>query len=259
MNFNDLDEVAQSGAAKYTLCKTQLPRYFTRAALAGFYLALATFSSHVCSALLADSSPTVGKLIGAAVFGIGLVCIIMLGGELFTGNNFVLTAAALERRVTPLGVARVWLWSYLGNLFGSVVLCSVFALGGSMSALLSPYLSEMMGAKLALSVPQLIFRGIACNFVVCVAVLTGIKVKDASAKILIVGALIFTFVISGLEHSVANMSLFTLSMWMVPGMSLAAALRNLLWVTLGNILGGSMLLAVPFWHACGKSTADKSA
>lgn len=259
MDFNDLDAVAQGGANKYALCKTRLPRYFTRAVLAGFYLALATFSSQICSALFAGSTPAVGKVIGAAVFGIGLICIIMLGGELFTGNNFVLSVAALERRVSPRGMARVWLWSFLGNLAGSVILCSIFAWGGSMSALLVPYLTDIMSAKLALSVPQLIFRGIACNFAVCAAVLAGIKVKDATAKVFMVGALIFTFVVSGLEHSVANMSLFTLSLWMVPGMSLAAALWNLLWVTLGNIIGGGLLLAVPFWHACGKDDAGKSA
>lgn len=98
-----------------------------------------------------------------------------------------------------------------------------------------------------------VFRAVLCNFFVCLAVLCGIKLKSESGKFLMIVICISGFVVSGFEHCIANMGIFTVAFCMVPGLSVGAMLKSMVIVTLGNIVGGAVLLAWPLR----KMSADK--
>ena len=95
----------------------------------------------------------------------------------------------------------------------------------------------------------LLLRGVLCNFLVCIAVFAGFRLKSETAKAIVVFLVVTTFVLTGLEHSIANMAYFSLCALLVPGADIAAMGWNLLWVTLGNLLGGAVLLGLPLWYA----------
>ena len=248
MSQEELDLVAQAGVGKYTVSKREPVRYLVRGMMAGFYLALGTFSNYILLALFYSTNPALGRVLGAFAFGLGLVSIVMLGGDLFTGTAFVMCVSTLEKKTTWGGTLRVWVMSYLGNIIGSVIIVSIFALGGSMNGVLTDYVTTSVATKLSLPIGEMIFRGILCNFSVCAAVLAGMKIKDATAKIMVIMLLIFSFILAGYEHCVANMGFFTLAYYLVPGVDTLLVLRSMLWVTLGNILGGAVMLGLPYWY-----------
>lgn len=100
---------------------------------------------------------------------------------------------------------------------------------------------------------EMFLRAVLCNFFVCLGVLCGIKLKSEAAKFLMIVMCISGFVVSGFEHCIANMGIFTVSVCLVPGVSVAAMLKSMVIVTLGNIVGGAVLLAWPLR----KMSADK--
>ena len=140
---------------------------------------------------------------------------------------------------------RVWIFSYIGNFIGSVILSFLFVKSGASLSLIQEYTSNIVYAKLELPVIELFLRGMLCNFMVCIAVLSSIKMKSEGGKLTIMFWCIFAFVIAGFEHSIANMGIFSISHLVLGGLPLDLVFRNLLWVTLGNIVGGAVLLAIP--------------
>ena len=93
----------------------------------------------------------------------------------------------------------------------------------------------------------MVLRGILCNFLVCLAVWVGAKMKSESGKLIIIFCLIMTFVESGFEHSIANMSTYTIGYLLLGGLELKMVFTSMLFVTLGNMLGGAVLLALPLY------------
>ena len=139
--------------------------------------------------------------------------------------------------------------AYVGNLIGILALCLLLAGSGASSDLLSAYLSLCVPAKLAAPWYMLLLRGVLCNFLVCVGVFAGFRLQSECGKVIAITLAITTFVLAGLEHSIANMAYFVLYALLVPGGASFALLWNLLWVTLGNLLGGAVLLGLPLWYA----------
>ena len=88
-------------------------------------------------------------------------------------------------------------------------------------------------------------RGILCNFIVCLGYLTGIKMTSESGKMIMMFFCVFAFVIAGFEHSIANMGIFSIGYFALGSLSLYSVLKNLFFVTIGNIIGGGILLAIP--------------
>ena len=111
----------------------------------------------------------------------------------------------------------------------------------------------MIDGKLSIAPGEMFFRAVLCNFFVCLAVACGTKCKEEAAKFLMIVICISGFVIAGFEHCIANMALFTAVGFMVPGVSISSMLFSMLIVTLGNMVGGAVLLALPLR----KMSADK--
>ena len=249
MNRTVVEQIAQAGVGKLTLANTAPLRYLTRAALAGAFIFVGTLLSSLCAAWFYSDALPVAKLLGALSFSAALTLIVLLGGELFTGCNLVMGISLCEGKVSLPGALKIWVLSYLGNLVGIVVLCLVLVGSGASADLLGTYLTVTVPGKLSLPWYVLLLRGVLCNFLVCVGVFAGFKLQSETGKALVIALAITTFVLTGLEHSIANMAYFALYFLYTHTADWGAMGWNLLWVTLGNLLGGAVLLGYPLWYA----------
>lgn len=252
MNYEDVQKVSNAAKAKKSLLENHPGKYFIRSMMAGFFIIAAMIFSNVVGNVFAGESAAWGKFLGAIVFAIAVLLISLVGGELFTGNNFVMAFGAFDKQVSWKDVVKIWVVSYLGNLVGCILLGSVFALAGASGT--ADYYASFIPNKLAIPMDEMFFRAILCNFFVCLGVLCGIKLKEESAKIPMIIFCIAAFVISGFEHCVANMGNFWVAYLLLPGLSVTAILRSMLIVTIGNIIGGALVLAWPLR----KMSMDKS-
>ena len=252
MNYEDVQKVSNAANGKITLLNSNFGRYFIRAVMAGFFIVVAMIFSNVVGNVFAGAEePAWGKFLGALVFSIAVLLISLVGGELFTGNNLVMAFGVYDKRVSWGDAGKVWIVSYIGNFVGCAILALIFVGAGASGT--ADYFAGFIGNKLAIPAGQMFFRAVLCNFFVCLGVLCGIKLKNEAAKFLMIVMCISGFVISGFEHCIANMGIFVAAACMVPGLSIGAMLKSMLIVTLGNMVGGAILLAWPLR----KMSADK--
>ena len=223
-----------TGAGKAAMAKG---RMFLLAVLAGAFIALAGVGSVIGTA-------QAGKLAGACIFPAGLAMVVLAGSELFTGNN-LMVISLLEKRITAGQMLLAWLVVYIGNFVGSVLVAALAVYGGAFGAYYESLVATAV-TKASLPFAEALLRGVLCNILVCAAVWMAMAAKDAGGKVLGLYFPVMAFVLCGFEHSVANMfflpaGIFAAGRYGVAAEGLtwgAMLLKNLLPVTLGNILGG---------------------
>jgi len=256
-------KVCEAGVGK---CKLPILKMFILAILAGVYIA---FGAQLF--LLVGSDSTLGfgftRFLSASVFTVGLMMVVVGGAELFTGNNLVLIAA-LDKKVTWGELLKNWVVVYIGNFVGSIILAAFLFWGGTWSLsgnLVGANALKVALSKTSLTFAQAFFRGILCNWLVCMAVWMAMASKDVIGKLFAIYFPIMAFVASGFEHSVANMFFIPYGIFLkgnpkvleVTGKTLAD-LANLNWgtlftvnlipVTLGNLVGGAIFVGAVYWY-----------
>lgn len=243
----DMSSVAAAGAAKLEYSRTHPGRYLSRAAVAGAYIMIGSIISTLSAAWFYTSNIGLAKLLGAATFATALILIVLLGGELFTGANFVMGISLYENSVSIAGAIRIWVFCYIGNFIGIFLLALLISGSGASADYFASYLALVVPAKLSGTWYALLLKGVMCNFLVCLGVFAGFKLKSESGKCIAIILVITTFVLAGFEHSVANMATFSLYALMVPDPNFGGIIWNMIWVTIGNIIGGAVLLGLPLW------------
>ncbi|MEU6343159.1 formate/nitrite transporter family protein [Streptomyces sp. NPDC046977] len=230
-------------------------RFLVSSMLAGAFIGVAAvLLLAVAGPLLVASSPYT-KLVEGLVFGVGLTLAVFAGAELSTGNMMTAVQGAIVRRITAADAGALIVGSFVGNLVGSVafawlvhgsgVITSGGAPGHTAPAL--ALLASLVKAKAAESGAALFFRGVLCNFLVCLAVWMAARTRSEGAKLTVIFWCLLAFVGSGFEHVVANMTYYTLGMFEhIPGANAAAFGRNLLLVGLGNLVGGGLLVGAAY-------------
>ncbi|MDE0179510.1 MAG: formate/nitrite transporter family protein [Gammaproteobacteria bacterium] len=148
---------------------------------------------------------------------------------------------------------KVWVASWIFNLVGSVGLAALFVAGGG-GGLLSegaPFLFKIADFKMNSSIPALIARATLCNWLVCLALWMSARTKSDATKAIVIFWCLFAFIASGFEHSVANMTLLSIPLLTdhPDTISVGGMAHNLLWVTVGNIIGGSLFMGFGYWVA----------
>jgi formate transporter len=217
----------------------------------------------------------VTRVLGGVTFSLGLILVIVAGAELFTGNNLLVMAWA-DRRISTGELLRNWTIVYFANAFGAIGLAVIVYLaehgtlnGGAVGA---TYV-RIAAAKTALPFWEAFFKGVLCNLPVCLAVWLALAGRSVADKILAIVFPISAFVAAGFEHSVANMYVIPLGIFLrdelaaaglASGVSLdwAGFVRNLIPVTLGNIVGGSLMVAIVYhliYNRALKSRPDAAA
>ncbi|HLF25348.1 MAG TPA: formate transporter FocA [Anaerolineae bacterium] len=268
----------QLGVKKATLDAVSL---FVLAVLAGAFIALGAIFATTISAggitintaegarAFATGLPYgVIRLLSGLVFSLGLILVIVGGAELFTGNNLIVMAWA-SGKVKTSALLRNWIIVYVGNFVGSLATAGImfytqqytFGNGSIGAAALNT-----ANAKTGLDFVQAIALGIMCNALVCLAVWLCYSARTTTDKILAIIPPITAFVAAGFEHSIANMYFIPMglfiragapdSFWTTVGKTAADfgnltwdrfLLNNLLPVTLGNIIGGAVMVGAVYW------------
>lgn len=246
--MSDFELLNGLAMAKYKMAKEDPFRFFIRSIVAGLYLGLATILSYTLSIILTSVSPEIAKIAFAAAFGIGLVIIVLLGSELFTGNCFTTMMPVYHGQLKFYQLLPMWIICYIGNFIGITFLMFLFIKTGSNQDILNPYLTNVINGKLDFDVFQLFIKGVLCNFIVCVAAYEGMKLKSESAKVIVMMIVVMSFVLPGFEHSIANMGTFSMGYFSL-GQSISWSGLGLHMVvsTIGNIVGGGVLLALPIY------------
>jgi formate/nitrite transporter len=244
---------------------------------AGAFIAFAAEGSNMAAYNLLAKPDTygLGRLVAGAVFGTGLMMVLLAGAELFTGNTLIVVAL-LDRRVTAGQMLKNWCFVYLANLVGSVFIAWMMAQSGlfnSSGGLLGGITIRIAAGKTALAFLPAFLLGIMCNWLVCLAVWVSYGAKDVVGKALMTFFIICLFVTSGFEHSIANMyyipagifakanadwvSLSGVAAERLAGLNWGNFItRNLIPVTLGNIIGGMVMVGALYWLALKKKKAD---
>lgn len=177
---------------------------------------------------------TKSKVVGAAVFPLGLEMVILLKAKLFTG--FMSNAISFYQSNKIAKFAILSCIIYLGNLIGSIFFA--FFVTKIISVEVSTYIITMAETKISLPISVLIIKGVACNILICAAILIS-KEKSITDTVISIWALVFLFVLCGFEHSVANMALLSMACILSGGkITILQIIYNLLFVTIGNIIGG---------------------
>ena len=220
--------------------------------LAGAYVGLGIVLIFAIGAPLQAAGSGATKAVMGASFGVALTLVIFAGSELFTGNNLVMTVGALSRTITAGALGKVWAVSFAGNLLGSLLLALATASSGVLG--MTPAKEFVLGAvaaKMAAPAVELFFRGVLCNALVCLAVWMGMRTKDETARLVLIFWCLFAFIGAGFEHSVANMTLLALGLFLPHDPALVSWFgfaRNLALVTAGNIVGGALFVGLPYWY-----------
>jgi formate/nitrite transporter len=238
---------------------------FTLAILAGAFIALGgVFATTALAGSGTAPSGAVRVLAGVA-FSVGLVLVVVGGAELFTGNNLIVMAWA-SRRVSTWALLRNWLIVFAGNFVGAGGTAALVYLAGTHrggSGAFGTTALAIAHAKVQLGFTQAVALGVLCNTLVCLAVWLTLSARTTADRVLAIVPPISAFVASGFEHSVANMYFVPLGLLITaldPGFAAAAGApnpplltwgaflsRNLLPVTIGNIIGGSVLVGLVYW------------
>lgn len=226
-------------------------QYLVLSAMAGAYVGLGIVLIFAIGAPLAATGSGATKAVMGASFGVALTLVIFAGSELFTGNNLIMTVGLLSKTVKAEALGRVWIASFIGNLAGSLLLALATAASGVLSkAPARDFVLGVVTAKMTAPASELFFRGVLCNALVCLAVWMGLRTKDETARLVLIFWCLFAFIGSGFEHSVANMTLLGIGLFLPHDPALvswAGFARNLTVVTAGNIVGGALLIGLPYW------------
>lgn len=243
----DVTAVAGAAGKKVALLKNNPLGYFVASMLAGAFVGFGILLIFSIGGLLQGAPAT--KIVMGASFGIALSLVVIAGSELFTGNNMVMTLGALHKKVTWGETVKLWVVCWLGNLAGSVLLAFLFYAAGLATGDVGTFIANTAQAKMSVPFLPLFIRGVLCNALVCLAVWCAMKCKSESGKLIMIFWCLFAFITTGFEHSIANMTLLTVGLLapMEAAVSLGGWAYNLLVVTLGNMVGGIGLVALPYY------------
>lgn len=253
---DDYKAAANAALGKWNLLQKNPAGYVVSSMMAGLYIAIGSMMMGIVGGLL-NGLPA-QRLINGLVFAVGLCLVTVGGAELFTGNNFVMTVGALKKTVTWAQAIKVWIFCYLGNFVGSVIAAVVFTLTGIPgNGAIGEFFANTAATKMAGTPLNLFAKAILCNVLVCLAIWCGTRLKSECAKIAMNYACVATFVACGFEHSIANMTFLTIGLLnpMGAAVSMGGLVYNLAIVTLGNMVGGIVFVALPYYFITKETNA----
>jgi formate transporter FocA len=244
-------------------------RMFALAVLAGAFIAMgAVFMTTVTAGASGVLSYGVTRILGGLAFCLGLILVVVAGAELFTGNNLIVMAWA-GRKVSTMKLLRNWVIVYLGNFVGSVVTAYGLFLSGQFmfgNGAVGLNALNIANAKVSHDFIPALVLGVFCNALVCLAVWLCMGARSTTDKIMAIIFPISAFVAAGFEHSIANMYFIPVALfikggapeefWTAIGQTPADFsaitwgnffVANLLPVTIGNIIGGALMVGLVYW------------
>ncbi|GHU63884.1 transporter [Clostridia bacterium] len=247
MFLEEIEQITFSAQEKIRKLEKNKFRYYVLSGLGGIYVCFGALLSLNISGLLMES--LYGRILANASFGIALCLIVMAGGELFTGNHLVMSIATLHKQVSLRKTFKLWLYCFLGNGIGVLLFSLLLSAGDFIQGNVSIVLQQFVSAKLKLNLFSVFIRAFLCNMLICAAIWITYRSKNEVAKLLIIFLCVFTFTTCALEHSVADMAYLSFAFFSsMEGFRPLLSLYFLAVVSLGNLLGGVIGIALPYWY-----------
>jgi formate/nitrite transporter len=260
--------IAETVAQTVGVAKATSPWFtvFVLGILAGSYIGFGgLLSTTVTFDVAAKWGIGFSKILGGAAFSVGLMLVVIAGAELFTGNNLMVSSVMIKE-ITFSTMLKRWGIVFLANFIGSMIIAFVFYFSGlwkTGDGALGAAAVKIAYNKTALTFGEALWRGIGCNWLVCLAVWMALAARQIIGKIFAIFFPIMAFVAIGFEHSVANMYFIPTGILLmngagftnVPGVDpnilswINFLWRNLLPVTIGNIIGGGVFVGMSYWGA----------
>jgi formate transporter len=235
--------------------------------LAGAFIAFGAIFMTVVLSGAADLPWGVARLLGGLAFSLGLILVIVGGAELFTGDSLMIVACA-SQRITLAALLRAWSLVYVGNIVGAIGTAALVFLAGQYGfggGAVGKTALVIASTKAALPTIQLFFLGVLCNVLVCLAVWMSFGAQSSADKVMVIVPPIAAFVAAGFEHSVANLYFLPYALaiktwggpefWAAinqtaapyPELTVGSAFHNILVATVGNLVGGSLMVGAVYW------------
>lgn len=246
MYYEDIDRICNIAEQKVCKIKNNFLGYLLLSILAGIFVGFGVLFAYTSGGMLEDVSGY--KLVMGVAFSVALSLIYFAGGELFTGNCFSMTVGYIKKKVSFIDSIKILFICYIGNFIGSAILAGLILPTGLMSGEIGEFIAEYSSIKMNLGTVEIITRGILCNILVSLATWCGYRMKSESGKFLIIIMCVAAFFTIGFEHSIANMSLLLIGVLnpFDTGNTFAGLFYNISLATIGNIIGASLFLAVPY-------------
>jgi nitrite transporter len=243
-----IEKFANAGADKVSAISRSPLAFLIGAAMAGAYIG---FGDTLMFSVGSHVAPAYAHLIMGAVFACALTIVVFAGSDLFTGTAMYMSLAAFRGQAGVGGIVLVWVVFWIGNLIGAIVLAAILHTAGG-----GVFLNDGSGVffkavigKMTAPASELFAKGLLCNWLVCLAIWMAARTKSDSAKLGLIFWPVFAFVACGFEHCVANMFVFALALISdhPAEVTLAGAIHNEVFVTLGNLAGGAIFLGLGYW------------
>ncbi|CAD0186998.1 Formate channel 1 [Ruegeria sp. THAF57] len=260
MSFLDtVNNFAESARAKRDHLSKDPVGFFVLAMMAGAYVGLGIL---LIFSVGQGVDAGIRPVVMGASFGVALMLVIFAGSELFTGHTMYMTLGWLTRRTGPGDLLRCWGASWAGNLVGAGILALLFVYGGGgliLGASDDTLIHAVAAKKMNADALTLFLNGILCNWLVCLAIWMSARVQNDMAKIALIWFCLYAFIAAGFEHSVANMTVFSVALLSdhPDTISIAGAFRNLLFVSAGNAVAGAGIMGLGYWIAAGRPSAAR--
>lgn len=242
---------AQAAAAVHKSDGMRSPgRFLVSGMLAGAYIGVGVVLMVSTAGPLIAAGDGLAKLVSGLVFGVALTLVVFAGADLVTSAMMVLPQGALMRSIGPWRALGVIAATFAANLLGSLLFAGLIVASGVLhsNAAAGTMLADMLAAKAGEGPVELFVRGILCNVLVCLAIWMCTRVRSDVAKVLLIFAAILAFISSGFEHVVANMTTYGIGLFSAdPNATIGLFANNLLWVGLGNLVGGALIVGVGYW------------
>ncbi len=242
-----------------------LLRMFVLALLGGAFIAFGALFSVVVTTTSTDSAVPygVGQVLAGVVFSLGLVLVVVAGAELFTGNNLVVMAWA-SRRIRTLALLRSWVIVYVGNVAAAIAVAYVVHLSGALdngAGAVGRRTIAVATAKTSHSFGQALVLGVLGNALVCLAIWLCFAARSVADKVVAIVFPVSAFVAAGFEHSIANAYLVPAGLFADGGGHGALTwsrfvTHNLVPVTIGNLIGGALLVGLVYWFVYLRTAGD---
>lgn len=234
-------------------------RFLISGMLAGAYIGLGVVLMVSAAGPLLASGDGLAKLISGIVFSAALTIVVFAGSELATSAMMILPLGVLSKRIPLTRAAGTLLFIFTANFLGALIFAALIVASAVLvsNPAAGDMLQGMLEAKASATPVQLFTRGILCNILVCLAIWMASRVESAGTKIALIFVAITAFVTSGFEHVVANMTTYWVGVLAgYAGATPANFAGNMLWVGMGNLIGG-LIVAVSYWAVGGGKTLGK--
>ncbi|NMD69184.1 formate/nitrite transporter family protein [Bacillus sp. DNRA2] len=245
MELKPLKEVESLALKKQKIYRQSKLRFISRSMLASMFIGFGVIVAFKTGNFFYLEHSPLTYPMAAVTFGAAIILITYGGGDLFTGNTFYFTFAALRKKIAWPEVVKIWAVSYFGNILGAALFAfAIYTTGLFHDAEVNGFLLSVVEKKMHAPFMQLFFRAILCNWLVCLAFFIPMTLTGDGAKMFAMVLFVFCFFISGYEHSIANMCTFAIALVLNhPGtISIYGTIHNLIPVTVGNLIGGSIFM-----------------